>query len=351
MRKMKLDKKELNKKSPTYIVAEISANHCQSLKKAIKLIEIAKNCGADAVKIQTFKPESLAIKNILKKKRDLNNNSPWKKFNNRYELFKKAQLPYKWHKLLFQKAKKIGITLFSSPFDLEAVDLLEELNCPIYKIASPEITDIPLIAKVAKTKKPVIVSLGLAKIQDINLAVSTLKKHGCKNFILLKCQSHYPADPSKLNLKSIKILEKKYKCPIGFSDHTLGIGSSIAAVLLGARVIEKHIKYYKEKKSLDAFFSLEPNEFKQMVKEIRVAEKSVGKSSLKIDPKTLRAMNGRKSILVNKNINKGEILSEKNIKIVRPAYGLHPKYYNKILGKKVNKKLHIGQSLKLNYII
>ena len=131
----------------------------------------------------------------------------------------------------------------------------------------------------------------------------------------------------------------------------MGIGSSIAAVLLGARVIEKHIKYYKEKKSLDAFFSLEPNEFKQMVKEIRVAEKSVGKSSLKIDPKTLRAMNGRKSILVNKNINKGEILSEKNIKIVRPAYGLHPKYYNKILGKKVNKKLHIGQSLKLNYII
>ena len=347
MKKIKLDKKIIKN---TYIVAEISANHCQSLKKAIKLIEIAKDCGADAVKIQTFKPESLAIKDYHKKNLQLSKNSPWKKFNNRYELFKKAQLPYQWHKKLFQKAKKVGITLFSSPFDLNAVDFLESLNCPLYKIASPEITDIPLIKKVAKTKKPVIVSLGLAKNNDIKLAITTLKKNGCKKFILLKCQSHYPANPTKLNLKTIKLLEKKYKCPIGFSDHTLGIGSSIAAVLLGARVIEKHIKYYNEKKSLDAFFSLDPNQFKLMVDEIRVAEKSIGKNSLKIDPQTLKAMSGRKSIIVNKNLNKGDVLNENNIKIVRPAYGLHPKYYYKVLGKKVTKKHYIGQSLKLKYI-
>lgn len=350
MKKIKLGKKIITKKSPAYIVAEISANHCQSLKKAIKLIEIAKKIGADAVKIQTFKPESLAIRNIDKNKSLLSKNSPWKKYNDRYKLFKKAQLPYHWHKKLFQRAKKIDITLFSSPFDLNAVDFLEKLNCPIYKIASPEITDIPLIAKVAKTKKPVILSLGLAKIKDINLAISTLKKNGCKKFILLKCQSHYPADPGKLNLKAIKILEKKYNCPIGFSDHTLGIGSSISAVILGACVIEKHIKYYKEKKSLDAFFSLDPHQFKQMIEEIRVAENSIGKNSLQIDVKTLKAMNGRKSIIVSQNINKGEVVNKNNIKIVRPGYGLHPKYYYKILGKKVKKKFFIGQSLKLKYI-
>ena len=250
----------------------------------------------------------------------------------------------------FSKSSKIGITLFSSPFDLEAVNLLETLKCPIYKIASPEITDIPLIAKVARTKKPVILSLGLAKNKDVNLAISTLKKNGCKKFILLKCQSHYPADPAKLNLKSIKMMEKKYNCPIGFSDHTLGIGSSIAATLLGARVIEKHIKYYNEKKSLDAFFSLDPHQFKQMVKEIRVAEKSIGKSSLKIDTKTLKGMNGRKSIIINQVINKGDIIDKNNIKIVRPGYGLHPKYYFKILGRKVKKKHIIGESLKLKNI-
>jgi len=333
----------------TLIVAEMSSNHCQSIKKAIKLVDEAKKAGADALKLQTFKPESLALKQIG------NNNAfkkvvKWKNFKNRYELFEKAYLPWEWHKKIFQRAKKINLPIFSSPFDLDAVDFLEKLKCPAYKIASPEITDIPLIEKVAKTGKPIIISLGLAQEKDINLAVKTLKKNKCKKFILLKCLAHYPADPNLLNLKTIPLIKKKYKCDVGFSDHTIDSASAITAVSLGASMIEKHFKLKNDNKSLDHFFSMDTAEFKKMVEDIRIAEKAMGKMTLKLDKQTKKNLSGRKSIYISKEITKGSIINKDNIKIVRPFDGLHPKYYNLVLGKKVNRKLKYGTPLKLTYL-
>jgi len=333
----------------TIVVAEMSSNHCQSLKKALKIVDEAKIAGADALKLQTFKPESLALKEIGNNK-SFKKVNKWKKFKNRYELFNKAYLPWEWHKKIFQRAKKISLPIFSSPFDLKAVDFLKELKCPAYKIASPEITDIPLIEKVAKTGKPIILSLGLAEKKDVDLAIKTLKKNKCKKFILLKCLAHYPADPKLLNLKAIKLLKKKYNCDIGFSDHTIDSASAVTAVSLGAKMIEKHFKLKNEKKSLDSFFSLDTNQFKDMVKNIRTAEKAIGNMTLKVDKKTKKALNGRKSIYVKKEILKGEILTKDNLAIVRPFSGLHPKYYGYILGKKARKKIPYGKPLKFSDI-
>ena len=345
----KIKNKSVGIQSRAFIIAEISANHTQSLKKAIKLVHAAKFANADAVKIQTFKPESLSIKvkkdgNVLKKTKQ------WKKFNSRYELFKKAYLPWNWHSKLFKVAKKLKIPIFSSPFDNEAVDLLQKLKCPAYKIASPEITDINLIDKVAKTKKPIIISLGLAEKKDILSALKVLKKRNNKKFSLLRCLSHYPADPKNLNLKSIELLEKTFKCPIGFSDHTLGSASSVTAVNFGAKIIEKHLKLKGEKKSLDAFFSMDQFQFKKMVEDIRIAESASGKATLNIDKKTKHLLKGRRSLYISKNIKKGEKFSNKNVRSVRPFNGLHTKYLHKIIGKKAKKFLKAGQPLSLSYI-
>ncbi len=345
----KIKNKSVGIKSRAFIIAEISANHTQSLKKAIKLVHAAKFANADAVKIQTFKPESLSIKvkkdgNVLKKTKQ------WKKFNSRYELFKKAYLPWNWHSKLFKVAKKLKIPIFSSPFDNEAVNLLQKLKCPAYKIASPEITDLNLIDKVAKTKKPVIISLGLAEKKDILLSLKVLKKRKNKNFSLLKCLSHYPADPKNLNLRSIKLLEKTFKCPVGFSDHTLGSASSVTAVNFGAKIIEKHLKLKGEKKSLDAFFSMDQFQFKRMVEDIRIAESASGIATFNIDKKTKQLLKGRRSLYISKNIKKGEKFSNENVRSVRPFNGLHTKYLHKIIGKKAKKSLKAGQSLSLSYI-
>ena len=311
--KFKIKNKSVGLKSKVFIIAEISANHTQSFQKAIRLIHAAKFANADAVKIQTFKPESLAI-NVKKDGKVLNKIKQWKKFKNRYELFKKAYLPWNWHNKLFKVAKKLKIPIFSSPFDDDAVNLLKKLKCPAYKIASPEITDLNLIDKVAKTKKPVIISLGLAEKKDILSAIKVLKKRNNKKFSLLKCLSHYPADPKDLNLKSIKILEKTFKCPIGFSDHTIGSASAITAVNFGAKIIEKHLKLKGEKKSLDAFFSMDQFQFKKMVEDIRIAESASGKATLNIDKKTKQLLKGRRSLYVVKNIKKGQEFNKKNIK-------------------------------------
>jgi pseudaminic acid synthase len=333
----------------TIVVAEMSSNHCQSLKKALKIVDEAKIAGADALKLQTFKPESLALKEIGNNK-SFKKVNKWKKFKNRYELFNKAYLPWEWHKKIFQRAKKINLPIFSSPFDLKAVDFLKDLKCPAYKIASPEITDIPLIEKVAKTGKPIILSLGLAEKKDVDLAIKTLKKNKCKKFVLLKCLAHYPADPKLLNLKAINLLKKKYNCDVGFSDHTIDSASAVTAVSLGAKMIEKHFKLKNEKKSLDSFFSLDTNQFKDMVKNIRTAEKAIGNMTLKVDKKTKKALKGRKSIYVKKEILKGENLTKDNLAIVRPFSGLHPKYYRYIIGKKARKKIPYGKPLKFSDI-
>jgi len=288
---------------------------------------------------------------INSKKKDFKiKNQNWKKFNSLYNLYNKAETPYTWYDDLNKYCKKKKIILFSSVFDLETVDFLEKKRCPIYKIASPEITDIPLLAKVAKTNKPVIISSGLATEKDLDLAVKTLKKNKCKKIIILKCTSSYPAPVDELNLSAIRYIKKKYKTVVGFSDHSLGTIAPTVAISFGAKVIEKHINLEKNNSSVDNFFSLNISGFKEMVKNIRDTEKMIGNNEIKISKNSKKNLSGRKSLYIIRDINKNEIFTKYNIGSIRPSHGLHPKYFNIILGKKSKKKLKFGQRMRLSYI-
>ena len=331
-----------------FVVAEMSANHSNNIKNAYKIIDEAKKVGADAIKIQLYKADKITINS---KKKDFKiKNQNWKKFNSLYNLYNKAETPYTWYDDLNKYCKKKKIILFSSVFDLETVDFLEKKRCPIYKIASPEITDIPLLAKVAKTNKPVIISSGLATEKDLDLAVKTLKKNKCKKIIILKCTSSYPAPVDELNLSAIRYIKKKYKTVVGFSDHSLGTIAPTVAVSFGAKVIEKHIKLEKNNSSVDNFFSLNISGFKEMVKNIRDTEKMIGNNEIKISKNSKKNLSGRKSLYIIRDINKNEIFTKYNIGSIRPSHGLHPKYFNIILGKKSKKKLKFGQRMRLSYI-
>ena len=338
-----------NKKSKKiFVIAEMSANHSSDIKNAYKIIDKAKNIGADAIKIQLYKANKITIDSSKKDFKVKNEN--WKKYDSLYNLYRKAETPYEWYDSLKKYCKKKKIILFSSVFDLETVDFLEKKNCPIYKIASPEITDIPLLVKVAKTNKPVIISTGLATEKDLDLAIKTLKKNKCKKIIILKCTSAYPAPIDELNLSSIKKIEKKYKTVVGFSDHSLGKIAPIVAISFGAKVIEKHMNLEKNNKSVDNFFSLNVSGFKEMVKNIRDTEKMIGREEIKISKNSKKNLSGRKSIYVIKDINKNEVFTKYNVSSIRPSYGLHPKYFNLILGKKSRRKLKFGQRMKLSFI-
>ena len=265
-------------------------------------------------------------------------------------MYKKAQTPIKWYPKILKECKKNDLILFSSVFDLKTVEFLYKNKCPIYKIASPEITDIPLIEKVAKLKKTVILSTGLANLKDIKLAIKTLRKSGCKKIILLKCTSAYPAPLEELNLITIKDFSKKFKLVAGFSDHTKGITAALAAVSIGAKVVEKHITLKKKSKTVDSFFSSDPKEFKKMVDGIRSVESALGKISYKVSKNSIKNLSGRKSIYVIKKINKKEKFTKENIRCVRPSFGMHPKYFNWVLGKKSSKNLRPGERLTLRSI-
>ena len=331
-----------------FVVAEMSANHSNNIKNAYKIIDEAKKVGADAIKIQLYKADKITINS---KKKDFKiKNQNWKKFNSLYNLYNKAETPYTWYDDLNKYCKKKKIILFSSVFDLETVDFLEKKRCPIYKIASPEITDIPLLAKVAKTNKPVIISSGLATEKDLDLAVKTLKKNKCKKIIILKCTSSYPAPVDELNLSAIRYIKKKYKTVVGFSDHSLGTIAPTVAISFGAKVIEKHINLEKNNSSVDNFFSLNISGFKEMVKNIRDTEKMIGNNEIKISKNSKKNLSGRKSLYIIRDINKNEIFTKYNIGSIRPSHGLHPKYFNIILGKKSKKKLKFGQRMRLSYI-
>ena len=331
-----------------FVVAEMSANHSNNIKNAYRIIDEAKKVGADAIKIQLYKADKITINS---KKKDFKiKNQNWKKFNSLYNLYNKAETPYTWYDDLNKYCKKKKIILFSSVFDLETVDFLEKKRCPIYKIASPEITDIPLLAKVAKTNKPVIISSGLATEKDLDLAVKTLKKNKCKKIIILKCTSSYPAPVDELNLSAIRYIKKKYKTVVGFSDHSLGTIAPTVAVSFGAKVIEKHINLEKNNSSVDNFFSLNISGFKEMVKNIRDTEKMIGNNEIKISKNSKKNLSGRKSLYIIRDINKNEIFTKYNIGSIRPSHGLHPKYFNIILGKKSKKKLKFGQRMRLSYI-
>ena len=337
------------KKNRCFIIAELSGNHAGKLSNLKKMLNLAKKAGADAVKIQAYEADGITLKSNKPFFR-LKSKSKWKKYKNLYKLYKKGQTPKHWYKKIFSYAKKIKITLFASIFDINTIEYFEkEIKCPIYKIASPEIIDIPLIKKIAKTRKPIIISNGLGNLDDLKLAVKTIKKHN-KNLIILKCTSTYPAPKNSLNLATMKDIEKKFSCSVGFSDHTQGIDSAIFSAALGAKVLEEHVVLKKNSNTVDSFFSIDFKEFKKMVEIIRQNEKSYGKISYKIHSSSKINLHGRKSIFVCKKIKKGEKFSKQNIRSIRPYHGLHPKYYDFVLNKKSKKDLDPGSPLKLKYV-
>ena len=343
---MKIANFDLSEK--VFIVAELSANHKQDIELAKETIYAIKKAGADAVKLQTYTPDTITI--------DCNNDyfqikqgTVWDG-KTLYELYREAYTPWEWHYELKELAKKIGLIFFSTPLDRTAVDFLVELDVPTYKIASFEITDIPLIEYVASKGKPVIISTGIATLCDIQEAVEACKRVGNDKIILLKCTSAYPAPLGDVNLKTIPNMAKTFNCTVGLSDHTLGISVPIAAVALGAKVIEKHFILSKDINSPDKEFSLTPDEFSQMVKSIREVEKALGEVNYNLTEKMKKGREFSRSLFVVKDIKKGDIFTEENIKSIRPGYGLHPKYLKEILGKKARKDIKKGTPISWNLV-
>ena len=336
-------------KKKVFIVAELSANHNGSKGLAVETIKAAKKAGANAVKLQTYKPDTITI-DCDNEYFQINHGTVWDG-RTLYDLYSESYTPWEWHKDLFEIARKEGIVCFSSPFDKSAVDLLEILNCPIYKIASPEITDIPLIEYVARKGKPVILSTGISRLEDIDLAVNTIRGTGNNQIYVLKCTSEYPTPPEEANLLTISNIGVTFGVTPGLSDHTLGIEAPIVAVAFGAKIIEKHFILDKAARGLDASFSIDFNEFKRMVEAIRKAEKLIGTISYDLTPRIEKIREkGARSIFVIKSIRKGEVLTEENIKSIRPGYGLHPKYLKDVLGKKARVDIERGTPLSTDMV-
>ena len=333
--------------NPPYFVAEISANHCGEFKTAKKLIKTAKINGADAVKLQTYTADTMTIKS--NKKYFKVKNGLWKGYG-LWDLYNKAHTPLSWHKELFLYAKKLGITIFSTPFDESAVTFLEKLNCPIYKISSFEMTDLTLIKRVALTKKPIIISTGLSSLKEIEETFKVAKRHGAKDITLLYCVSNYPAKNIDFNLNNIKILKEKFNCRVGLSDHSLDNKIAFASIAAGAEVIEKHIALDGQKKGLDIKFSLKGKKIKEFKKNINNVYRIMGKKRFYRNPSENKSKIFRRSIFVVKDIKHGEKLTKKNIRRIRPGYGLEPKFFYKVLGKKSKKNLYAGNPLKIQQI-
>jgi pseudaminic acid synthase len=338
----------MNSSNNCFIIAELSANHGGKIEKAKKTIRAAKRAGADAIKLQTYTADTITLDCKLEYFK-ITQGTHWDG-QYLYDLYKKASLPWEWHKELFEVANEEGLICFSSPFDFTAVDFLETLDCPIYKIASFEITDIPLIKYVASKGKPIIISTGIAAIQDIELAINTCKEEGNNDITILKCTSAYPASPEDANLLPSPDIAKRFGVKVGLSDHTLGTESPMVATALGATVIEKHFILDKSIGGADAHFSLDENEFKEMVDAVRLTEKLLGKIDYEMTEKKIKSREFSRSLFVVEGVKKGDLITPENVRSIRPGYGLHPKYYNEILGKTFSADVERGQPLHINMI-
>jgi len=327
------------KGNKTLIIAELSANHGHKLEVAIETIKAAKRTGADAIKLQTYTADTLTID--CKNEYFTIKEGLWKG-RTLYDLYKEAYTPWEWHKELFRVAKEEGLMCFSTPFDKTAVDFLEQFNPPAYKIASFEIQDIPLIEYAASKGRPMIMSTGIAELEDIDLAVQTCRDAGNNDITLLKCTSSYPAPIEEANLATIPDLKKRFGVKVGLSDHTLGIVAPVVAVTLGARVIEKHFILDKSIGGPDASFSLDEKEFTEMVKAVRQAEKAIGKVSYELTEKVKASRKFSRSLFVVKDIKAGETFTEDNVRSIRPGFGLHPKYLKEVIGKKAKLDIDKG---------
>jgi N-acetylneuraminate synthase len=340
--KITLAGRDIGADFPPYVIAEMSANHNGDIDNAYKIIAMAKQAGADALKMQTYTPDTLTIDCDLP---DFQLTEGLWAGRTLYNLYQEAYTPWDWHKPLFEYARQREITLFSSPFDSSAVDLLEDLNAPAYKIASFEAVDLPLIKYVAQTGKPMIISTGMADLQEISEAVHTARENGAHDLVLLHCVSSYPAPIAQSNLRIIGDLAQQFKIPVGLSDHTMGTTAAIAGVALGASVIEKHVTLSRTEEGVDGSFSLEPDELHALCQQTKAGWQALGAVNYKPQPSEQENTRFRRSIYVVENIKQGEQLTAKNIRIIRPGYGLQPKYLPEVMGKYAEKDLHRGQPL------
>lgn len=339
----------LGENKKPFIVAEMSGNHNQSLERALQIVDAAANAGAHAVKLQTYTADTITLN---AKNTDFVINDSKSLWNGKhlYELYNEAHTPWEWHKPIMDHCKKLGMECFSTPFDETAVDFLSELGVNCFKIASFENTHIPLIKKVARLKKPMIVSTGMASLTELDELVKTVRECGCEDLILLKCTSTYPAPPENSNVSTIPHMRELFRTHVGLSDHTMGSGAGIAATVLGAVMIEKHFTLRRADGGVDSAFSMEPEELKTLVVESERAQLSLGRITYGASQAEEKSRIFRRSIYVAADMKKGELLDEKNIRCVRPSYGLETKYYDKIMGKKINRDLKAGTPMKLEFV-
>lgn len=341
---MKIESCSIDSKHQPFIIAEMSGNHNQSLERAIAIVEAAAKSGAHAIKLQTYTADSLTL-DIKEGDFFISDEKSLWKGKSLYDLYTEASTPREWHNPIMKRAKELGLICFSTPFDEEAVDFLESINVPAYKIASFENTHLPLIRKIARTRKPVILSTGMASLAELGQSVQTIRKHGCHQLVLLKCTSTYPADPSDSNILTIPHMRDLFDCEVGLSDHTIGIGTALAAVAHGATVIEKHFTLSRSEGGVDSAFSMEPDEMKLLVHESRQAWLSLGKIFYQPTAAEEASLKYRRSIYFSKDLAAGESLDTDSIKIVRPGMGLPPQFYDILLGRVVKKSVKKGTAV------
>lgn len=334
---------------PPFVIAEMSGNHNQSLERALEIVEAAARTGAHALKIQTYTPDTMTL-NLDEREFHISDPKSLWAGTSLYKLYGEAYTPWEWHEPIFKKARELGIIAFSTPFDNTAVDFLESLDVPCYKIASFENTDLPLIRRVAATGKPLIISTGMATVAELDETVRAAREAGCKDLILLKCTSTYPATSENTNILTIPHLRELFSCEVGLSDHTMGVGVSVASIALGATVVEKHFTLNRADGGVDSTFSMEPSEMTQLVKETGSACQALGRVSYGPTDAEIKSLQYRRSLYVVEDIKAGEELTLENLRAIRPGLGLPPKYLNHVLGKKVNRNITKGYAFSLDMI-
>lgn len=341
--KVQIGKRNLGPGEPTYVIAEMSANHGQRFDKAVEIVRAAKDAGADAVKLQTYTPDTITIASGREEFR-VRGGTIWDG-RNLHDLYAEAYTPWEWQPKLKKVAEELGVDLFSSAFDATAVDFLEEMGVPAHKVASFELVDIPLIRKIARTGKPLIMSTGMATVEEIEEALQAAREAGASQIVLLKCTSAYPASAEEMNLRTIPEMERRFGVPVGLSDHTMGIAAPVAAVALGACIIEKHLTLSRSAPGPDSAFSLEPDEFKVMVNAVRTAEKALGKVHFGLSAKEEASRVFRRSLFVVAAVKQGEEFTSANVRSIRPGHGLHTRHLAEVLGRRATRDIERGTPL------
>ena len=349
MNKIAVDSRMIGGNHPPFIIAEMSGNHNQSLERALGIVDAAARAGAHALKLQTYTADTITLDVEDREFFISDASSPWKG-SSLHKLYQDAYTPWDWHGTIFERCRELGIICFSTPFDESAVDFLEGLGTPLYKIASFENNHLPLIRSVAATGKPLIISTGMATMAELDEAVAAARESGCKDLILLKCTSTYPASPEHTNLRTLPHLQERFGVQVGLSDHSMGTGVAVAAVALGATVIEKHFTLRRNDGGVDSSFSLEPEELASLVQETHRAWEALGTITYGPTEKEKSSLVFRRSIYVARDVNEGEVLTPDNVRVVRPGLGLHPRYYDEVLGRRAAKTLKKGTPLRFDLL-